>query len=38
MHEMEHLAILTASVPKVAPIELPDTAFESGDIGEQNSH
>jgi hypothetical protein len=38
MHEMEHRAILTESVPKVAPIELPDTAFESGDIGEQNSH
>ena len=28
---------MSESVPKVAPIELPDTAFESGDIGEQNS-
>ena len=37
MHEMEHRTILTESIPKVAPIELPDTAFESGDIGEQNS-
>jgi hypothetical protein len=38
MHEMENRAILSESVPKVAPIELPDTAFESGNIGEQNSH
>ena len=37
MHKTEHRSILTESVPKVAPIELPDSAFESANVSEQNS-
>ena len=37
MHKMEHHAILTESIPKVASIELIKSAFESADVGEQNS-
>jgi hypothetical protein len=34
---MEHHAIFTESVPKVASIELIKGSFESADVGEQNS-
>ena len=37
MHQMEHHAIFTESVPKVASIELIKGSFESVDVGEQNS-
>jgi hypothetical protein len=33
---MEHDAILTESVPKVASIGLIDSSFESADVGAQN--
>ena len=35
--QKEHRSILTESVPKAAPIELPDSAFESADVSKQNS-
>jgi hypothetical protein len=34
---MEHHAIFTESVPKVASIELIKSSFESADVGAQNS-
>ena len=37
MHKKEHRSILTKSVPKVASIELPDSAFESADSSKQSS-
>ena len=37
MHQKERRSILTKSVSKIASIELPDSAFESADAGEQNS-
>ena len=37
MNQMEHHAVLTESVPKVASIELIKSSFESPDVGEQNS-
>ena len=36
IHEIEHHVILDKSVLKVALIGLPDIAFESADVGEQN--
>jgi hypothetical protein len=33
---MEHDAISTERVPKIASIELTDSSFESADIGAQN--
>jgi hypothetical protein len=38
MHQMEHNAVSTESVPKVASIMLIKSSFESADVGEQNSH
>jgi hypothetical protein len=34
---MEHDAISTESVPKLASIKPPDRSFESADLGAQNS-
>ena len=38
MHEMEHHAISTKTIPKVASIELINSAFQSANVDAQDSH